>query len=216
MGYLKVPTVCPLLQWLSSLSANLLHISTIDINKLLLISLEIRCGVIMQWRSITKMCKKPQDTLWGILIMKLVYIKWLPRITTIEVEGEITVMKCMYLLEHVVAESGKTWRSLVHMQLKFFKVCTSMQPAILTHVTVWTTSFTSFCGAKVRVIVEGRSRTTVVTWPTPVVGQRLSCEVKNKEWNGWGTARKGKTEGRSGFEGDSTKVAMRSVSSRGA
>ena len=32
-GVLKVPAVCPLLQWLSSLSANLLHISTIDVNK---------------------------------------------------------------------------------------------------------------------------------------------------------------------------------------
>ena len=28
--------------------------------------------------------------------------------TTIEVEGETTIMKCAYLLEHVVAESGKT------------------------------------------------------------------------------------------------------------
>ena len=28
--------------------------------------------------------------------------------TTIEVEGETTVMKCTYLLEHVVAKSGKT------------------------------------------------------------------------------------------------------------
>ena len=140
-GVLKVPAVCPLLQWLSSLSANLLHISTIDINKLLLISLEVRCGVIMQWRSITKLSRKLQDTLWGILIMKKVYIKWLPRTTTIEVEAETTVITCAYLLEHVVAESGKTWRSLVHMQLKFFKVCTSMRPAILTHVTVWTTPF---------------------------------------------------------------------------
>ena len=47
MRYLKVPAVCPLLQWLSSFSANLLYISMIDINKLLLISLEVRCGVIM-------------------------------------------------------------------------------------------------------------------------------------------------------------------------
>ena len=36
----------------------------------------------------------------------------------------------------------KIWRSLVHVQLKFFKVCTSMRPIILTHVTVWTTPFT--------------------------------------------------------------------------
>ena len=88
------------------------------------------------------MRRKPQDTLWGILIIKLVYIKWLPYTTTIEVEGETTIMKCTYLLEHVVAESGKTWRSLVHMQLKFLKVCTTMRIAILTHVTVWTTPFT--------------------------------------------------------------------------
>ena len=60
------------------------------------------------------------------LIMQPVYIKWLPRITTIEVEGETTIMKCTYLLEHVVVESGKTLRSLVHMQLKFFKVCILM------------------------------------------------------------------------------------------
>ena len=31
------------------------------LNKLLLISLKVRCGVIMQWRSITKMSRKPQD-----------------------------------------------------------------------------------------------------------------------------------------------------------
>ncbi|KAK9997656.1 hypothetical protein SO802_022342 [Lithocarpus litseifolius] len=49
MGYLTVPAVCPLLQWLSSLGANLLHISMIDIKKLLLISLEVRCEVIIQW-----------------------------------------------------------------------------------------------------------------------------------------------------------------------
>ena len=42
MGYLKVLVVCPLLQWLSSFGANLLHISTIDINKLLLLSLNVR------------------------------------------------------------------------------------------------------------------------------------------------------------------------------
>ena len=47
MGYLKVPTVCPLLQCLSSLGANLLHVSMIDINKLLIIFLKVRCGVIM-------------------------------------------------------------------------------------------------------------------------------------------------------------------------
>ena len=35
-------------------------------------------------------------------------IKWLPYTTTIEVKGETTVMKCKYLLEHVVTESGKT------------------------------------------------------------------------------------------------------------
>ena len=90
----------------------------------------------MQWGSIPKMCRKLQDTLWGHLIMKLVYIKWLPRTTTEEVEGETTVMMCAYLIEHVVVESGKTLKSLVHMQLKFFKVCTSMPPTILTHVTV--------------------------------------------------------------------------------
>ena len=39
--------------------------------------------------------------------MQRVYIKWLPRTMTIEVEGETTVMKCAYLLEHVVTESGK-------------------------------------------------------------------------------------------------------------
>ena len=81
--------------------------------------------------------------------MKMVYIKWLPRTTTIEVEKETTIMKCTYLLEHVVVESGKTLRSLVHIQLKFFMVCTSMQLAILTHVTVWNTPFThmhiNFC-----------------------------------------------------------------------
>ena len=142
MGYLKVPVVGPLLQWLSSLGANLLHISTIDIKKLLLVSLKVRCGVIMQWGFIPKMRRKFHDTLWGILIMKIAYIKWLPRTTTIEVERETTIMKCTYLLEHVVVESGKTLRSLVHMQLKFFKVCTSMRPAILTYVKVWTTSFT--------------------------------------------------------------------------
>ena len=141
MGFLKVPAVCPLLQWLSSLFLNLLHISTIDINKLLLISLKVRCGVIMQWGSIPKMCRKLQDTLWGHLIMKLEYIKWLPRTMTIEVEGETTVMKCTYLLEHVVVESGKTLRSLVHMHIKFFIIYTSMRPAILTHVIVWTTPF---------------------------------------------------------------------------
>ena len=63
MGYLKVLAVCPLLQWLSSLGANLLHISMIDIKKLLLISFKVRCGVIMQWGSIPKMRKKLQDTL---------------------------------------------------------------------------------------------------------------------------------------------------------
>ena len=51
MGYLKVPAVCPLLQWLSSLGANLLHISMIDKKELLLISLKVRCGVIMPWGS---------------------------------------------------------------------------------------------------------------------------------------------------------------------
>ena len=40
--------------------------------------------------------------------LQRVYISWLPRTMTIEVEGETTVMKCAYLLEHVVAESGKT------------------------------------------------------------------------------------------------------------
>ena len=63
MGYLKVPAVCPLLQWLSSHGPNLLHISTIDMKKFFLISLKVRCGVIMQWRSITKMSRKLQDTL---------------------------------------------------------------------------------------------------------------------------------------------------------
>ena len=74
--------------------------------------------------------------------MKLVYIKCLPRTTTIEVEGETIVMKYTYSLEHVVVESGKTLRSLVHMQLKFCRVCDSMRPAILTHVTVWKAPFT--------------------------------------------------------------------------
>ena len=81
--------------------------------------------------------------------MKIVYIKWLPRTTTIEVERETTIKKCTYLLEHVVVESGKILRSLVHIQLKFFMVCTSMQLAILTHVTDWNTPFThmhiNFC-----------------------------------------------------------------------
>ena len=165
------------------------------------------------------MCRKFQDTLWGILIMKLVYIKWLPRTTTIEVEGETTVMKYTYLLEHMVMESGKTLRSLVHMQLKFFKVCTSMRPAILTHVTIWTMSFIhmhinlwcqsqSHCG--------GTLWTTIDAWPTAIAGQRSSCEVKNKEWNGCGMARTEKPEGRFRLEGDSTEAAMRSVSSRGA
>ena len=96
--------------------------------------------------------------------MKLMYIKWLPHTTTIVVEGEITVMKCTYLLEHVVVESGKTLRSLVHMQLKSFNVCTLMQPAILTHVTVWTMPFIHMhinLWCQSRVIVEGRLRTTV-------------------------------------------------------
>ena len=96
--------------------------------------------------------------------MKLVYIKWLPRTTTIEVEGETIVMKCMYLLEHVVVESGKTLRSLIHMQLKFFKVCASMRLAILTHVAVWTTPFIHMhinLWCQSRVIVEGCLRTTV-------------------------------------------------------
>ena len=43
MGYLTVPAVYPLLQWLSSLGANLLHISMIDIKKLLMFS--FRLGV---------------------------------------------------------------------------------------------------------------------------------------------------------------------------
>ena len=81
--------------------------------------------------------------------MKMVYIKWLPRTTTIEVDMETTIMKCTYLLQYVVVESRKTLRSLVHIQLKFFKVYTSMQLAILTHVTVWNTPFThmhiNFC-----------------------------------------------------------------------
>ena len=53
-------------------------------------------------------------------------------------------------------DSGKTLRSLIHMQLKFFRVYDLIQPAILTHVIVWTAPFTSICGAKVRVIMEGR------------------------------------------------------------
>ena len=40
--------------------------------------------------------------------MKLMYIKCLPYKTTIEVEGETTVMKYTYSLENVVVESGKT------------------------------------------------------------------------------------------------------------
>ena len=50
--------------------------------------------------------------------MKLVYIKWLPRTTTIEVEGETTVMKCTYLLEHVVVKSGKTLKILCSHAIK--------------------------------------------------------------------------------------------------
>ena len=55
-------------------------------------------------------------------------------------------------------ESGKILRSLVHMQLKFFRVCNLMRPAILTHVIVWTTSFTHIhinLWCKVKVIVKG-------------------------------------------------------------
>ena len=63
MGYLKMLAVCPLLQWLSSLGINLLHISMIDIKKLLLISLKEKCGVIMPWGSMAQMFAKLQDTL---------------------------------------------------------------------------------------------------------------------------------------------------------
>ena len=42
MEYSKVPMAYPLLSWLSSLEANLLHISMIDTKKLLMISPTLR------------------------------------------------------------------------------------------------------------------------------------------------------------------------------
>ena len=137
MGYLKVPMVCPLLQWLSSLGANLLHISMIDIKKLLLISLKVRCGVIMPWG----LCQKCAGHTMRAFNHEICVYQVLTSYNNHKGGRGNTVMKCTYLLEHVIVESGKILRSVVHMQLKFFRVCTSMWPAILTHVIVWTMSF---------------------------------------------------------------------------
>ena len=62
-GVLKGARDLPIAAMVEFTWYKLLHISMIDVKKLLLISLKVRCGVIMPWGSMAQMFVKLQDTL---------------------------------------------------------------------------------------------------------------------------------------------------------